>query len=108
MSTAFSFDGCRVKTLTDSTPFPEGEIFSNVHLAFAGGGWRANSALSGWTVALIEKGKYQLQDIYGKVGIVSSYSGGSWFSTMLMFSGDFINEIESLNAVNIWAISTDG
>ena len=39
------------------------------------------------------------------MGTVSSNSGGSWFSTMLMYSADFVAAIEAPNAVNTWAVS---
>ncbi|MEL6562605.1 MAG: hypothetical protein AAFQ94_30835 [Bacteroidota bacterium] len=106
MLSTLLFYGCQVKTQTDNASLLEEEVVSNVHLAFAGGGWRAHTAHSGWTIALTEKGKYKLGDIYNNVGTVSSNSGGSWFSTMLMYSNDFISDIESAEAVNTWATSS--
>ena len=77
-----------------------------VHVAFAGGGWRAHTGHSAWTISLLDKGTKKLKDVFSNVGTISSNSGGSWYSTMLTFSDDFVSEIEAKDAVDIW--TTDG
>ena len=75
---------------------------NEVHVAFAGGGWRAHTGHSGWTVALLNKGNRTLSDAFANVGTISSNSGGSWFNTMLAYSGDFVSKIEAPDAVDTW------
>ncbi|NMM50804.1 hypothetical protein [Marinigracilibium pacificum] len=82
-------------------------INEKVHVAFAGGGWRAHTAHSAWTIALLDSGRQNLNDIFTNVGVVSSNSGGSWFSTMLMYSDDFVSDIEASDAVTNWT-TTNG
>lgn len=77
----------------------------SVHVAFSGGGWRAHTAHSGWALSLLNDGSNKLEDVFAHVGTVSSNSGGSWFSTMLMYSGDFVTAIEATNAINTWSVS---
>ncbi len=75
----------------------------SVHIAFAGGGWRAHAAHAGWTISLLQNGKKALEDVFTHVGTVSSNSGGSWFSTMLVYSDDFVKAIEAPDAINTWS-----
>jgi hypothetical protein len=95
-----------------SGPSAEGETEEpspySVHVAFSGGGWRAHTAHSGWTLSLLEGGSKKLEDVFAHVGTVSSNSGGSWFSTMLMYSGDFVTAIEATNAINTWPVAGEG
>ncbi len=74
-----------------------------VHIAFAGGGWRAHAAHAGWTISLLHNGKKTLEDVFTHVGTISSNSGGSWFSTMLVYSDDFVKAIEAPDAINTWS-----
>lgn len=76
-----------------------------VHVAFAGGGWRAHTAHSAWTIGLLDQ-KHTLNEVFKNVEIISSNSGGSWFSSMLMYSSDFVNDIQDPNAQNKWTTST--
>lgn len=64
----------------------------SVHVAFSGGGWRAHTAASGWVMSLLSGGK-KLEDVFANVGAISSNSGGSWFSTMLVYSNPFVDRI---------------
>ena len=92
-----------------SAPPAEGETEEpspySVHVAFSGGGWRAHTAHAGWTLSLLEGGSKKLEDVFANVGTVSSNSGGSWFSTMLMYSADFVTAIEAKNAINTWSVT---
>ena len=101
------FNGCKEKAPKGETP----EIFTTttpkVHVAFAGGGWRAHTGHSAWTISLLDNGSKTLSDVFTNVGTMSSNSGGSWFSTMLMYSSDFVNDIEAKDAVNTWT-TTNG
>jgi len=94
--------GCNSSDPT--APSAEGEAPSpySVHVAFSGGGWRAHTAHAGWTLSLLEGGSKKLEDVFAHVGTVSSNSGGSWFSTMLMYSSDFVTAIEDKKAINTW------
>jgi hypothetical protein len=76
----------------------------SIHVAFAGGGWRAHTGHSGWTMSLLNNGKKQrtLDEAFTNVRSMSSNSGGSWFSTMLMYSEDFNQAIEAKNAFETW------
>ncbi|MEZ4779483.1 MAG: hypothetical protein R2786_08910 [Flavobacteriaceae bacterium] len=80
----------------------DAETTSQVHVAFAGGGWRAHTAHSAWVISLLNNGQYTLIDAFANVGTVSSNSGGSWFSTMLFYSQDFVNDIQAPNAYSTW------
>jgi hypothetical protein len=75
---------------------------SKVHVAFSGGGWRAHTAHTGWTIPLLFNRGRKLKDAFVNVETISSNSGGSWFSTMLIFSKKFVADIESLRAINTW------
>lgn len=93
--------GCNEKsqdadTDVEVTPPPR------VQVAFAGGGWRAHTAHSAWTMALLQNGSKKLSDVFTNVETVSSNSGGSWFSTMLMFSQPFVDAIQAPDAVAMW------
>lgn len=85
-------------TTAASAPSPP-----SVHVAFSGGGWRAHTAASGWTLALLDDGDETLADVFQHVGTVSSNSGGSWFSTMLVYSHSFVEAIEADDALETWA-----
>lgn len=74
-----------------------------VHVAMSGGGWRAHSAHAGWTMALLGAGQRNLSSAFQNVETISSNSGGSWFSTMLMFSKDFVKDIEAPSAYSTWS-----
>lgn len=99
----FTFlSGCNSKDSKKDTIIEE-VVTTEVHLAFAGGGWRAHTGHAAWTMALLDNGNKTLDDVFTNVGTISSNSGGSWFSTMLMYSDDFINAIEAPNAINNWS-----
>ncbi len=72
------------------------------HVAFAGGGWRAHIGHSAWTMALLQEKDHSLADAFANVGTISSNSGGSWYSTMLMFSPSFNDAIQQANAIEKW------
>ena len=93
-----------------SAPATEGEALPpySAHVAFSGGGWRAHTGHAGWTLSLLEGGSKKLEDVFAHVGTVSSNSGGSWFSTMLTYSGDFVTAIEATNAINTWSVTGEG
>ncbi|MBX2850081.1 MAG: hypothetical protein KTR16_17270 [Acidiferrobacterales bacterium] len=76
---------------------------SSVNIAFAGGGWRAHAGHSAWTMSLLQNGDKKLHEVFAKVGAISSNSGGSWFNTMLAYSGDFVNAVEARDALQDWA-----
>ncbi|GAB5398858.1 MAG: hypothetical protein Aureis2KO_04430 [Aureisphaera sp.] len=108
--TLFLFASCKDKAKTQendkdiilATP----EVSQKVHVAFAGGGWRAHTGHSAWTIGLLENGTYSLNNVFANVGTMSSNSGGSWFSTMLMYSSDFVSDIEAKDASTTWATSS--
>lgn len=86
-----------------NTPLTEVETgASAVHVAFAGGGWRAHTGHSAWIMGLLEGGEKKLEDIFQHVKTISSNSGGSWFNTMLAFSKAFNEDIQAHNAVDSW------
>ena len=84
-----------------------------VHIAFAGGGWRAHTGHSGWIMsALAENAKNCpandqscLGKIFANVDTFSSNSGGSWFNTMLSYSKEFTTDITSPYAFTMWSDS---
>jgi hypothetical protein len=84
---------------------PEAPPPYSAHVAFSGGGWRAHAGHTGWILSLLEGGSKKLEDVFANVGTVSSNSGGSWFSTMLMYSGAFVRAIQGTNAINTWSVS---
>jgi hypothetical protein len=103
--------GCAPTDFTDKvdTSFIEGEAKTEkVHLAFAGGGWRAHTGHSAWTMSLLDDGKLKLDSVFSNVGTISSNSGGSWFSTMLMYSPAFIDSIQAPNAIESWSTLEGG
>jgi hypothetical protein len=69
-----------------------------VHVAFSGGGWRAHTALAGWTMSLLEDGAYTVDDAFENVQTLSSNSGGTWYLTMLSYSDAFRSSIEGQGA----------
>lgn len=78
-----------IETETPATP---------VHVAFAGGGWRAHTAHAGWTMSLLEDGAYTLDQAFENVQTLSSNSGGTWFLSMLSYSEAFRSSIEAQGA----------
>ena len=86
--------------------FEEDTTTKNVHLAFAGGGWRAHTGHSAWMISLLENdstgSKNTLDSVLTNVKTISSNSGGSWFSTMLMYSDSFVNDIQAPKAIDTW------
>ncbi len=74
---------------------------NNIHVAFAGGGWRAHTAHTAWTISLLEDNGHKLDNVFKNVESIGSNSGGSWFSTMLMYSQKFVSEIEK-NTIDTW------
>jgi hypothetical protein len=69
-----------------------------VHVAFAGGGWRAHTAHAGWLMSLLDDGAYTVNDVLGNVETLSSNSGGTWFLSMLTYSADFRASLEGQDA----------
>lgn len=96
------------------------ELPNDIHVAFAGGGWRAHTGHSAWVMSLLTANKNSpggslssvsgnpksLESAFSNVKTISANSGGSWFSTMLMYDADFVNEITSSEAMSNWG-STD-
>ncbi|MCI4669570.1 MAG: hypothetical protein MRZ79_15655 [Bacteroidia bacterium] len=80
----------------------EGGAKPSVHVAFAGGGWRAHTGHSGWVISLLQENDHKLDSAFSQVEVISSNSGGSWFSTMLMYSDTFANAIQAPNALMVW------
>lgn len=69
-----------------------------VHVAFAGGGWRAHTGHAGWTMSLLEDGAYTLDHAFENVQTLSSNSGGTWFLSMLSYSDSYRASIEGSGA----------
>ena len=69
-----------------------------VHVAFAGGGWRAHTAHAGWLMSLLDDGAYTVNDVFDNVETLSSNSGGTWFLSMLTYSADFRASVEGPGA----------
>lgn len=80
---------------------------NKVHIAFAGGGWRAHTGHAGWIVSLLNSNK-NLKETFVNVGTISSNSGGSWFSTMMALSPKFVKDIEAKNAFTNWGNNGEG
>lgn len=91
-----------VKPSDQPTPSAGSTQPYSAHVAFAGGGWRAHSGHSGWTLALLEDGSKTLDDVFTNVDTISSNSGGSWFSTMLVYSDSFVDAIQANDAAQTW------
>ncbi|MFN0174048.1 MAG: hypothetical protein ACKVU0_05320 [Saprospiraceae bacterium] len=94
---------------------------SDIHVAFAGGGWRAHTGHAAWVMSLLQSNEANgctlsgtsgnpdcLKAAFSNVKTISGNSGGSWFSTMLMYDPDFVNEITSKNAVEDWGSTDSG
>ncbi len=87
-----------------------------IHVAFAGGGWRAHSGHAAWVMSLLHANQSNcalsgsagnpacLTSALTNVKTISGNSGGSWFSTMLMYDEDFINQITNTNATSQWGL----
>jgi hypothetical protein len=89
--------GCRSQP-EPAPPPPVDETPANVHVAYSGGGWRTHTAMTGYIMALLDKGgaeRWSLEEAFSKVGTVSSNSGGTWFSTMLAYSDAFAMQIQA-------------
>jgi len=103
------FLGCDTDSVKDSIKEKIDEVLSDqtdVHVAFAGGGWRAHTGHSAWVISLLDNQPggttTTLDAAFKNVNTISSNSGGSWFSTMLMYSQPFVNDIQAPNAINTW------
>lgn len=98
--------GCSSNSPTSEPTSGAAEVTSaphSVHVAFAGGGWRAHTGHSGWIMSLLDNGNKTLDQVFTHVETVSSNSGGSWFNTMLSYSTDFTTAIQASNAIETWA-----
>lgn len=80
----------------------QNQTLPKVHVAFSGGGWRAHTGHAGWIISLLGNGTRNLNNAFANVGTISSNSGGSWFSTMLMYSDAFDQKIQAQNALISW------
>ncbi len=92
---------------TDVATEVEATSTDNIHVAFAGGGWRAHTAHTGWTMSLLENNGNKLDNVFKHVKSIGSNSGGSWFSTMLMYSPKFVTDIETIALAN-WGDTKNG
>ncbi|WP_299767271.1 hypothetical protein [uncultured Dokdonia sp.] len=79
----------------------------NIHVAFAGGGWRAHTGHTAWTMSLLETNGNKLDNVFQHVESIGSNSGGSWFSTMLIYSPKFVTNIETI-ALKNWGDTMNG
>ena len=114
------FTSCSPKILDSITTPNDNDVNdevmtkSEINVAFAGGGWRAHTGHSAWVMSLLSANSDDcplssssgnpscLQSAFTNVKTISGNSGGSWFSTMLMYDSDFINEITAKNAFESW------
>ena len=80
---------------------------AKVHVAFAGGGWRAHSGHSAWVIAALSENNHKLDQAFENVGTFASNSGGSWFNTMLAYSKDFAQAIQSSEAKTNWGLANE-
>lgn len=76
-----------------------------IHISFAGGGWRAHTGHAGWTIGLLKDGERTLGTAFNNVATISSNSGGSWFSSMLLYSDVFNTQIQAKGAYSNWGES---
>ncbi len=94
------------KKTTEPEPETETEMTEpsdkDIHVAFAGGGWRAHTGHSGWILALLQNGSLNLGEAFKNVGTIGSNSGGTWFSTMLTLSDTFVSDIQKAGAITTW------
>lgn len=98
--------GCELDT--DDIGLTKTDSSYTAHVAFSGGGWRAHTGHSVLTMALLKNGTRTLEEVFAHVGAISSNSGGSWFSTMLMYSDKFADAIEQPRAAATWATPGSG
>ena len=97
-----SIQSCKDKHEDPIGEEEEEETTTSVHVAFAGGGWRAHTGHSAWTIGLLKDGQRSLSSAFENVETISSNSGGSWFSTMLMYSSQFDTDIQASGAISSW------
>ncbi|MCE7995208.1 MAG: hypothetical protein HEP71_24735 [Roseivirga sp.] len=100
----------------------DNELSRETHVAFAGGGWRAHTGHSAWIMSLLQANNNPggcsltsptgnatcLQSAFKNIKTISSNSGGSWFSTMLMYDAGFVNQITNQNAISNWGSTVSG
>ncbi len=79
---------------------------TTTHVAFAGGGWRAHTGHTAWTMALLNQSDQKLANAYRNVDTFSSNSGGSWFTAMMLYSEDFVDALEAPDALQQWSKPT--
>lgn len=113
LSVCISCDQLTTKATSKENPEEITEVETsstdNIHVAFAGGGWRAHTAHTAWTMSLLGNNGNKLDTVFEHVESIGSNSGGSWFSTMLMYSPKFVTDIEKPGALDTWGnTSSDG
>lgn len=112
ISLCISCDQLTTKSTSKENPEEITEVETspsdNIHVAFAGGGWRAHTAHTAWTMSLLESNGNKLDNVFEHVNSIGSNSGGSWFSTMLMYSPKFVTDIEKPGALGTWGNTTKG
>ena len=103
------------------TEVQEATTNADVHVAFAGGGWRAHTGHTAWVASLLQVIKEQgcdlpsnggnpecLKSAFSNVFTISGNSGGAWFSSLLMYDADFVNQITNGDIVKNWGYNKSG
>lgn len=77
-------------------------------VSFSGGGWSTHTASSGWLAGLVAAGQQglvptpDLHAIFANQDLLAGNSGGSWFLTMLAYSGQFVDALDAAPDVDDW------
>ncbi len=66
-------------------------------LSFEGGGFRAMTADAGIIGAALKGKQMSAGDLLANVGVISGNSGGTWFSTCLAYSPEFVSGLEKVD-----------
>ncbi|MEM6406683.1 MAG: hypothetical protein AAF669_08880, partial [Pseudomonadota bacterium] len=65
-------------------------------VTFSGGGFHALGGAAGWMMGVMERtGQYDLAAVTKAAAVISSNSGGSWFTALAAYSPTFVSELES-------------
>ena len=97
---ALSFAAASCGDSDNSTNEPD-----EIYLSFSGGGYHAQTAGAGWVMAVTDRIDGDVDGMMENVGAISSISGGTWFITLLAYSGTYLESLQAPDASSTYATS---
>lgn len=103
LTLAFSFAAASCGDSENRTNEPD-----KIYLSFSGGGYHAQTAGAAWVMAVTDRIDSDVDGMMENVGAISSISGGTWFVTLLAYSGTYLESVQAPDASSTYATSGSG